>query len=182
MQPPDLFETAATIHASPEAVMAWWFHPDRKDDLQTSMDNVGAHDFLFANSDTDGVRVRTAEWTDRRGWKHHHQIEAHLAPNGVAERQNDRFVAPISDVVTYRRPGGDNDTRTMACNGRIEFISLAGGDTEVRAFHSHTLTGWPWLQRSSRRKAFRKNTESLFVDSVDRCRAATTSPIGGAQS
>jgi hypothetical protein len=72
------FESAATVDASPESVMAWWFHPDRRDDLRRRIEGAGARDFSLTESTTDGLRVRTMQWTDRGGWETRHEAETRL--------------------------------------------------------------------------------------------------------
>lgn len=147
--------------------MAWWFHPDRAEDVLRYAEKSGAVDTAFSESDRDGVRVRTYLWKDRLGWAYRHRAETHLAPDGRAERSGGRFVAPTGDTVSYTSPRGEGMTKT--CVGRIEFAPLPGGSTEVRAFHSHSLEGGRWFWRVKTENQDRANTVAMFHDTIDRC-------------
>jgi hypothetical protein len=159
--------------------MAWWYHPDRREDFRKRIEGTGARDFSLTESTTDGMRVRTAQWKDRRGGEQRHYIETRLGPTGMAARSGDRFIAPGRDVVTYQPPW--RRSVTVSCNGRIEFIPRSSGETEIRAFHDHTMTGGLWLQHWCFRKCSPKAQERQFVEQIDRCRAATSLSISTGQ-
>jgi hypothetical protein len=152
--------------------MAWWFSPDRLGEFRQRIEGAGAQDLSVSESTNDGVRLRTAQWKDRRGWENHHQVETHLGEHGLPERHGDRFIAPASDVVSYQASYGQRVTIT--CHGQIEFLPHASGVTEVIAAHNHTMTGGAQL-RWTLPKRTRKNTDLLFREWIERCQAA----VGG---
>ena len=168
------FETAAVVDAGPEDVMAWWFHPDRRKECQERIEKTGARDVSVTQTTTDGVRVRVACWTDRRGWDTHHQVETRLGPDGMPAGQGDRYIAPASDVVSFNRRSGQK--MTVTCMGRLEFIPHESGDTEIRTVHHHTLTGGRWIQRWSVRRSDHVKSDRVFRESITRCRAAVGRP------
>jgi hypothetical protein len=150
--------------------MAWWFHPDRAEDLLRIAAKNGAVGSTYAETIEDGVRVRTYQWKDRRGWTYSHHAETHLTPHGMAAQREGRFVAPVGDVVTYVSSKGKAMTKT--CVGRIEFTPLAGGGTKVEAFHSHSLEGGSWLRRMQSEMTDRTQTEEAFREWIDECQKA----------
>jgi hypothetical protein len=168
------FETSATVNASPESVMAWYFHPDRKDDLRNYFEKTG-RDLTLTESINDGMRVRDLKW-NHRGWEHHQHIETRLFQTGLPERTGDRFVVPGTDVTRHQSPVGQEIT--VSCNARVEFIPVPSGGTEIRAIHDHTMTGGMWLQQLSLRRSSRKYTERFDTHWIDQCRAATTLSTG----
>jgi hypothetical protein len=145
--------------------MKRWFHPDRAEEFQNSAERIGAIDASVEESTEAGLRIRIARWSDRRGWEYSHRIETHLEPDGTASRTGDHFVAPRTDVVSYKLPGGRDMTKS--CIGSIEFIPLATGSTKVSAFHVHSLVGGSWLLRRRLRRLDRSNTEAVFKDAID---------------
>jgi hypothetical protein len=115
----------AVVKAEPELVMAWWFHPDRKDDFRHRIERDGATDVSLTESTADGVRVRTATFRDRRGWTHDHQVETRLTAEGMGTRRGDRFIAPTGDVNNLHSPRGQRIT--LQCAGGIEFVPQSEG-------------------------------------------------------
>jgi hypothetical protein len=162
------------VNANPEAVMAWWFHPDRAEDFLRSAKKIGAIDAALAESIEDEVRVRTYLWKDRRGWTYRHRMETHLAEDGLAVRTGDHFIAPRGDVESYKSPTGAEMTKT--CVGRIAFTPLAEGGTKVWVLHNHSLVGGAWLWRIKMERDDRSNTEAAFRDQIDRCQNMQGSP------
>jgi len=160
------------VNASPERVMAWWFHPDRRDEFQTSMEKFDffAGDVSMTESTADGLRIRDIHWKDNRGQDHHHHIETVLTSDEMPARNGDRFVAPFSQTHDYRTPEGRKVT--LRCSGRTEFIPQATGDTEIIVVHSHILVGGGWIARLSQHKSELTNTDRQFRDRIARCQAA----------
>ena len=166
-------ETVATVNASPERVMRWWFSPERQNDFRDRIEKTGATDFSLSASSTDGIRVRTSTWKDRRGWVHHHRTEWHLDPDGMAPHRGDRFIAPGSDTVSFEHPRGRKIG--FPCTARIEFVPDTNGSTEIAVIHSHETTGGTWIQqRAIRSWDLKKGTTRQFDESIARCRAAMT--------
>jgi hypothetical protein len=165
-------ETAATVGASPERVMAWWFSSDRKNDFRDRIERTGAKDFSLTESTQEGVRVRDATWKDRRGWVHHHRTEWHLDPDGKAPRRGDRFIAPGNDAVSFQHPRGRKIVLT--CTARIEFVPQTNESTEIVVVHSHNTAGGTWIQQRAIRKSDLKNCTRQFDDAIARCRAAVS--------
>jgi hypothetical protein len=161
---------AEVVGAPPGRVMAWWFHPDRKDEVQGRVTGGEAIDFVLGESATDGVRVRTISFRDRRGWDHHHRVERHLTPDGKATRSGDRFIVPIRDVSEMRSPRGQRIT--LECEGRMEFIPRPDGATEVYVEHSHTLVGGNWATRRAIRRSDPGKEDQMFEDMIAECKVA----------
>lgn len=145
--------------------MARWFHPDRAADFQNAAQRIGAIEAAVSEMTEGAVRIRIAEWSDKRGWKYSHRVETHLAPNGLAPIEGDRFVALRTDVVTYKPPNGQELAKH--CVGSVEFTELPSGATKVSARHQHTLSGGGWMTRRRLRKLDTKNTEAVFRDAID---------------
>jgi hypothetical protein len=164
------YTTSGVVDATPQSVMNWWFHPDRRTDLQKRIEALGTSDVSVTESTTDGLRVRIAHWKGKRGSDHHHHAETTLGIDGLAALDGDRFVAPVSDVVSLLTPSGLKMTRT--CSGRIEFVPLTDGAIEVSMVHSHVLVGGGWFQRRSHHRSEQANTERMFRESIARCQAA----------
>lgn len=160
------FEVSGTVKANPEAVMAWWFHPDRARDFLSFAEKIGATDTAFAESVEHGVRVQTYLWKDRRGWSYRHRYETHLTQDGVAPRINDHFVATGDGVVAYKSPSGAEMTKT--CVERTQFTPLADGATKVTVAHNHSLVGGAWLWRIKMERMDRNNTDAAFRDWIER--------------
>jgi hypothetical protein len=131
------YDHTETVASAPERVVAWWFHADRSEELRERFGLSAAGDVSLERSVVDGVSIRDFHWKSGQGQDHHHHVETTLTDDGPPARVGDRFVVPVSDVLTFRSSSGKN--MTMACDGRIEFISLAGGVTEVRVT---TSTDW----------------------------------------
>lgn len=164
------YQTAGIVNASPERIMAWWYHPDRRAEFQDRLETAGHLDVSVTESMSDGVRVWIVCFKDRRGWVQHHQIETHLTPDGTATRDGDRFIAPSGDVVNYDTP--DGQTLTTTCTGQIEFIPQASGESEISVVHHHKLVGGSWLRRWSMRRSEPRNSDRVFQESIIRCQAA----------
>jgi hypothetical protein len=161
------YQISGIVNTSPEAVMAWWFHPDRAKDFLAFAEKIGAIDAAFSELIEDGVRVRTYLWKDRRGWSYRHRHETHLSQDGMAPRIDDHFIATGSGVVGYKSPTGAETT--MTCFERTAFSPLAAGGTKVRAVHEHSLAGGAWLRRIKMERPDRANTQAAFRDWIDRC-------------
>jgi hypothetical protein len=173
------YEASGIVDATPEAIMIWWFHRDRADDVLKFAEKIGATETSSTQEMEGEVRIRTYQWKNRRGWTFRHKTEAQLTPEGLAARRDDRFVADLGDVMTYRTPRGTE--MTQACAGRIEFLPLADGSTKVKAVHNHTLDGGKWLWRVGTENRERSNTLALFRDYIARCQksvglSSTASP------
>ncbi len=150
--------------------MAWWFHPDRAEDLLAFAAKHGAVERSYAEA-IHGVRVRTYHWKDRRGWTYSHRAETPLGPDGMPQHRDDRFIAPIGDVVNYKSLRGREMTK--ACVGRTEFTLVPGGGTKIDTFHSHTLEGGSWFRRVKSEMTDRTQTAEAFRDLIDHSQKAT---------
>lgn len=164
-------ETSGIVNASPERVMSWWFDPARRNDVRGRIEKTGATDLSLTVSTTDGVRVRTMTWKDRRGWVHHHQSEWHLDHGGLAPRSGDQFIVLASETVSFQHPRGTKIG--FSCTGRILFVPQVGGSTQVAVVHSHTTDGGNWFQRRYIRRS--DQTSQLDEDWIALCRAAVES-------
>lgn len=160
--------TSGIVNAGPERVMSWWFDPARGNDFRDRIEKTGATDFSLTASTTDGVRVRTMTWKDRRGWVHHHQTEWHLDPSGLAPRSGDRFIVPASETVSFQFPHGTKIG--FSCTARMEFVPQADGSTQVVVIHSHAAAGGSWFQQRFIRRSDR--TRQSDEKTIARCRAA----------
>jgi len=151
--------------------MAWWFDPDRRGEFQLRLETSGATDVSVTESIANGSRTRDSHWKDRRGWEQNHHVETKLTPAGVGARDEDRFVAPTSDVINSRSPRGER--REVTCSGVIEFVPQATGDTEISVLHHHTAVvgASAWIVRRVERMLERRNTDRLFRERVARCQA-----------
>jgi hypothetical protein len=154
--------------------MAWWLDPERRREFEARILKTGAAKFVAEESVEDGIRIRIFSWTDPNHWKHHHVARAPVVGDGVPERNGDRYLLPLSDVRTYTAPTGMKLTST--CDGRLEFIALAGGSTEVVEVHSHVITARSHRRATKLAEKERVNTESVFADKLERCRLAAGPP------
>jgi hypothetical protein len=163
--------TTGTVHALPNPVMSWWFHPDRKDDLRDRIGLTHATDFdVTESTDDGGTQVRIARWRDRRGWQHQHRTERQLGSDRLGRLSGGKFIVPGIEEVSFEPPRGQK--MTLVCDSRIEFIPKYGDSTEVVVVHNHTLTGGRWLSRRYLRKADRKNQPELAQKQIELCEAA----------
>jgi hypothetical protein len=162
--------SSAVVGAEPERVMAWWFHPDRKLELQRRITGGGATDFVFTESTTDGVRVRLFSFTDLRGWGHNHRVETGLFLDGTAARCGGRFIVPVSDVNDMKPPLGRRIT--LHCVGQLEFVPQGSGSTEVCVEHCHKLSGGNRVMRQVIRRADRGKQDRLFNELIADCKTA----------
>jgi hypothetical protein len=158
---------AEVVDAAPERVMAWWFDPDRKDDLERRIVGRGATDFALSESIADGRNIRTITFRNARGWDHRHRVERDETP----QRNGGRFIVSIGDVNEMLLPRGQR--MTLRCEGRLEFISQPGGSTEVNVEHDHTLTGGNWATRRAIWLSDPTNEDRLFKEMIARCQANT---------
>ena len=166
------FQTEGEVHAAAESVMSWWLHPDRFAELLSRFEASGAIGLSSEEAVVDGVRHRTFQWRDKRSWKHRHDTESPVRPNGILpERVEDRFVVPVTDTRTYTSPIGGRITST--CEGRIEFIPH-NGTTDVVVVHNHLIVSRSKKWRQSIGKSERANTEAQFQEMVEKCRLATS--------
>jgi hypothetical protein len=163
------YDHTETVASAPERVVAWWFHADRSEELRERFGLSAAGDVSLERSVVDGVSIRDFHWKSGQGQDHHHHVETTLTDDGPPARVGDRFVVPVSDVLTFRSSSGKN--MTMACDGRIEFISLAGGVTEVRVTHQHGLEGGNRIEQWSHRRTERRATIRLFRNTIAECQA-----------
>jgi hypothetical protein len=170
----------ATVNASAESVMAWWYSPDRRADFQSRVERLGGIDFSLSESTNDRSRVRIAHWYDLRGWEHKHEVKWPAMPEGIPERSGDRFVLPVTDITSYSHRQAR--TRTVICLGRIEFVPHANDETEIAAFHNHTAVGGTWFQRRRMQESNQKNTDDSFRDQIERCRTAVGRSTAQSQS
>lgn len=125
--------------------MEWWFHPDRVHGFQRWAERRGAKDFMVAVTAEEDARVRVGSWTTPRGGEIHHRTETQLDPDGLANRQDDRFIASFTETVVSHLPMGRQ--LTLECIGTIAFMPTGSGACEVVSTHNHSLSGGNWLQR-----------------------------------
>jgi len=167
------FSQTGTVSAGPEQVIAWWFHADRRNEFQKRVETVIVADgeVSVTYSISAGVRSRTFQWRDRKGWGHHHYGETRLAADGLPAHDGHRFVAPTSEVITLTSPSG-RVGRTVTCSGRTEFNPQSTGHTEISVVHQHVMVGGDWIQRWAHRRSERKNSDQLFRGLITQCQAA----------
>lgn len=164
------FRLTEVVHSPPESVMAWWFHPDRKDEVEGRITGGGATYFALDDTSTDGLRVRTISFRDRRGWDHRHRVERQLASDGTPVRSGNRFVVPVRDINEMRSPRGQRIT--FECVGQMEFVPRPDGATEVHVEHVHTLAGGNWATRRAIRRSDPGKEDRQLKNIVADCKAA----------
>jgi len=159
------------VNATPEAVMSWWFHPDREGDFQDRLGLTNVTEFEVSESTDDGgVQVRLTSWRDQRGWSQRHRIERHLTAGRLGQAVDGIFTVPCMEVISYEHPTGK--TMALQCSGRIDFIPKSGGSTEVVVAHKHHLTGGRWLWRRNLRKSDERNQPDLLQRQIGLCEVA----------
>jgi hypothetical protein len=163
---------SAVVNADAQAVMAWWFHPDRWDDFRNRLERTGAREVSVTGSMEDDVTVVTISFVNPRGRRVHQRRERRLTSDGTAPRKGDRFVVETDEVMTKETQSGRGITRT--CEGRTEFIPNADGSTEVVSVHRHALAGGTWAERLGNRRGDRTLQGRHFAELIESCRAATS--------
>jgi len=153
--------------------MAWWFHPDRRDDFMNALEDIGALDLSVKETVVDGARHRILRWKDERGWEHIHSTPVRTAQDVPPDRQGDRFNVPASDWTELRHPAGESFT--VVCNGRLEFVALDPTGTEIVVVHDHVMRGGKWRRRRNFPQTQQQGTEAAFNLMVERCRSALES-------
>ena len=151
--------------------MAWWFHPDRKDDLRERLGLSHVADVdVVASTDDSGARVRVATFRDRRGWDHRHRTQWQLDPDHQTLASNGRLTVPSVEQVTFDPPKGPR--MNLQCDGRMDFTALQGGSTEIAVIHNHTLTGGRWIWRRNLRRTEQRDVKGTFRKQIEQCEAA----------
>jgi hypothetical protein len=164
-------QTEGVVHADAEPVMRWWLHSDRRAEFLSRLETNGAIRLSFDETVLDGVRHRTFQWTDKRSWKHRHDTESPIRPDGSLPGSfGDRFVVPTKETRTYTSPIGGKITST--CEGRIEFVPRTADTTDVVVLHSQLIISRSKKLRQSVGKSERANTESQFQEMIEKCRLA----------
>jgi hypothetical protein len=161
---------SALVDASPQAVMAWWFHPDRREEFRDRLERSGARDVSVSGSGHGDIAVMNAVYQNRRGKSVRQRQERRLTPEGIAPASGDRFVAESTDIMVKETQSGREITRT--CAGRIEFIPQSDGSTQVVSIHRHVLTGGTWAERLGNRRGDGALQSRQFAELIDGCRAA----------
>jgi hypothetical protein len=170
MEESDLaFELTGSVNASPDAVMEWWYDPERLEERRTRLEETGSNVSLEVE-DVDGIRVTTSHLKDRRGWRQSHRVESHLGPNGRPAQQGDRYIARSRDVARYKPPLGKGVA--VSCEGQIEFIPQATGGTEIVVTHRHSVSGGLKNWQRSIAKGEHVNTATQFQETLGQCQAA----------
>jgi hypothetical protein len=164
---------SALVDASPEAVMAWWFHPDRSEEFRDRLERSGARDVSVSESIHGDIAVLNVDYRNRRGKSVHQRKERRLTPEGMAPRNGDRFVAESTDILIKETQRGREITRT--CAGRIEFIPQSDGSTKVVSIHRHVLSGGTWGERLGNQRGDADLQSRQFAELIDGCRAAVSS-------
>jgi hypothetical protein len=163
---------SGSVAAAPATVMAWWFHPDRSEDLRDRLNRVGARDVSVDVSQEGDIRVVTTSYVNNRGNKVHSRRERPLTSEGTAPPSGDRFISESIEVLTMETRSGHKLTRT--CNGRMAFIPQPDGSTEVVSIHRHALVGGTWAERLGAQKGDGKLQTRQFAEVIESCRAATS--------
>jgi hypothetical protein len=164
---------SARVDASPEAVMVWWFHPDRWEEFRDRLERSGARDVSVSGSKDGDIVVLNTAYRNRLGKSVHQRQERRLTPEGKAFPSGDRFVAESTDILIKETQSGREITRT--CAGRIEFIPQSDGSTQVVSVHRHALTGGTWAERLDNRRGGGALQSRQFAELIDGCRAAVSS-------
>ncbi len=164
---------SARVEASPEAIMAWWFHPDRSQEFRDRLERSGASDVSVSDTRYGDIAVLNAAYRNRRGKSVHQRKERRLTPEAMAPLSGDRFVAESTDILVKETQSGRQITRT--CAGRIEFIPQSDGSTQVVSVHQHALTGGTWAERLGNRRGDAALQSRQFAELIDGCRAAMSS-------
>jgi hypothetical protein len=158
------------IEASPDFVMAWWFHQDRTEEVRQFMESSVGAEVSLTKVTTDEARTSTFRYRDAKGWDHIQYVEIRLTGVMLPELHGDRYVVPVIDLMTFEHP--ESKQRSVACSGRIEVRPVVGGHTEVTVVHDHTITGFRVLRRRPFLESTREKTEAAFKATIDRCRIA----------
>jgi hypothetical protein len=164
---------SALVDASPEAVMAWWFHSDRWEEFRDRLERPGARDVSVSGSRHGDIAVLKTAYRNRRDKNVHQRQERRLTPEGMAPPSGDRFVAQSTDILIKETQSGREITRT--CAGRIEFIPQSDGSTQVVSVHRHVLTGGTWAERLGTRRGDGALQSRQFAELIDDCHAAVSS-------
>ena len=164
------FQNTGRIAASPESVVAWWLHPDRKDEFMRTVESLGGVGVTVEELTVDGARFRVLRWDDDRGWEHIHTVPIRTNGQKPPDRQGDRFVVPASDSTEIRHPTGE--AIVVKCSGHVEFVADGPTGTEVIATHNHALTGGKRRRRRTFPQSQQRDTGAAFDQMVERCRSA----------
>jgi hypothetical protein len=167
-----IMSDSGRIDASPEAVMAWWFHPDRREEFRERLERSGARDVSVASSREGDTAVLEVAYRNRRGRSVHQRLERLLTPEGMAFPNGDRFVAESREILTKESQSGREITRT--CGARIEFVPQSDGSTQVVSLHRHSLKGGTWAERLGNRRGDAAVQSRQFAELIDGCRAGVS--------
>lgn len=84
---------AARIEANPRAVVSWYRHPDRIEEVLAGLVARGVTDCSVERSFTDSVRILDIRFTTPRGSTNYTRNESQLGPDGqVGSWSGDRFM------------------------------------------------------------------------------------------
>jgi hypothetical protein len=161
------------VDASPKAVMAWWFHPDRREEFRDRLERSGARDVSVSGSRDGDTAVLETAYRNRQGKRVRQRQERRLTPEGLAPPSGDSFVAESTEITIKETQSGREITRT--CVGRLEFIPQSDGSTQVVSVHRHALTGGRWAERLGNRRGDGTVQSRQFAELIDGGRAAVSS-------
>jgi len=165
--------TVGSVEASPEQVMTWWWHPDRRADFRDRIQPTAVDEITQTESTEGGVRLRSTRWKDRKGWVHETQVETPVDADGKPLRREDGSF-PVSQKATLTAPLGYKVGFT--CTGLIQFKERDAGTTEVTVVHNHKAVGGTWFNRRHMRRINEASEPRDFQEWIDRCRTALDPP------
>jgi len=160
---------AGTVNADAEAVVAWWFHPDRRTEYLDLAKSRGALDLTYTRSREGGVAVGNLRYRTAQGWEFDHRLESNVDGNGLPGYAGDRYVAESRDLETAR---SGNQHFSVRCVATHELVAVGPQETRITATHSHTMTGGRWLWRWNRRRKDYTTHNRFFSNKVDQCKIA----------
>ncbi len=160
------------VNASPQAVMVWWFHPDRRQEFRDRIERSGGRDVSVVASMEGDLTVTTTTFVNKGGHQVRERQERRLTSEGTAPPNGSRFIAESTEVMTREGPGGHEATRT--CQGRMEFVPRPDGSTEVISLHKHVVTGGTFGGRLRYRRVDPAVQSRQFAEMIELCRAALT--------
>lgn len=148
-------------------------HPDRKDDLRQRIQPTAVGEVVQTERTTEGVRVRSTKWKDRRGWVHETHVEAPVDAEGTPQPGKDGSYT-LSQHATFKAPLGYK--LSFFCAGRLDFKRVDGGTTEVTMIHNHRVAGGTRFNRRHIQMSNKESEPRDFQDWIERCRASFNPP------
>jgi hypothetical protein len=162
------------VRADPRTVVAWFLHPDRREETLAELVKLGMTDIFIEDSFTDTVRIRNIRYKTPKGSAVHARSESELGPDGhLGAWRGDRFVTVAHGCIKGPNTTGRQDKNWDEIR---EFVPTGEGITKLLVTRHEQLMNPRWDEWLLPPITERGNLKRNLRDMAMRCEEAQRTP------